>query len=40
MPFFIHPRLDFVLRPIEPGFAEPARTDAFLAERLRAIAVA
>ncbi len=37
IPFFMHPHGDSILDPIEPGYAEPVRTDDFLKERLRAI---
>ena len=39
MPFFVHPRADYVLQPMEEGYAPPVRTGDFLWERLSAIGV-
>lgn len=39
MPFFMHPRPDVMIEPLDPNYAEPIMTRDFLMERLRAIGV-
>ena len=39
MPFFVHPRPDFVITPMVEGFAEPIRADEYLKQRLIEIGV-
>ncbi len=39
MPFFMHPRMDYLLEPLKEGFAEPVLTGDFLKQRLAEIGV-
>lgn len=40
LPFFMHPRPDYILTPITPGYAEPVSAHEFLMARLRENGVA
>lgn len=37
MPFFMHPRVDYLIEPLKEGYAEPILTGEFLAQRLKEI---